>query len=313
MDPGENVMHVVAGPVVESADPFDPESRTAEIARPGGPAPFLPDPDDPLVPPRSSGLAGWAARVGGVLRRCAAGLVPIGLLAALPMHFFVGRVDDTVVAAPALSDLAGGVGLLLLPLMWVAYFAVSALPMVIMLAGTAAVALSEAARGRLPRPGTVWRLVAYRLRPLWVWFAVFGLLTQSLPLLLTADRLGAAVAAPLAVALGLLSTGVLTFTGLLGCVVLIERGPGPRRTMHVAALAPLAGLVLASLAVTVLPRLADLVGWWGGGGLLSTLVAVLAAQVWAVAALVTYARARRSEGPATGVSLHEELSAPEFD
>ncbi|GIE97953.1 hypothetical protein [Paractinoplanes rishiriensis] len=309
MDPGEDVMHVVAGPVVESADPFDPESRTAELARPGAPSAFLPDPDDPLVPSRSAGLTGWARKVGGVLRRCLAGLVPIGLLAALPMHFFVGRVDDTVVAAPALSDLAGGFGLLLLPLMWVAYFAVSALPLVICLAGTAAVALTEAARGTLPRPGVVWRLVAYRLRPLWVWFAVFGLLTQSLPLLLTADRLGTAVAAPLAVSLGLLSTGVLTFTGLLGSVVLIERGPGPRRATHLSSMAPLAGLVLASLAVTVLPRLADLFL----GGPVSTLVAVVTALGWAVAALVTYAHARRAEGPATAVSLYEELSAPEFD
>lgn len=309
MDPGEDVMHVVAGPVVERADPFDPESRTAELTRPGAPAPFLPDPDDPLVPPRGSGLAGWAGRSGGVLRRCAAGLLPLGLLAALPMHFFVGRVDDTVVAAPALSDLAGGFGLLLLPIMWVAYFAVSALPTVICLAGAVAVAVAQAARGALPRPRQVWRLVAYRLRPLWAWFAAFGLLTQSLPLLLTADRLGPAVAAPLAVALGLLSTGVLTFIGMLGCVVLIERGHGPRRAMHLSSLAPLAGPVLASLAVTVLPRVADLLV----GGLVSTLVAVVAVLLWAVAALVAYTQARRVEGPVTSNSLYAELSAPELD
>ena len=309
MNPGEDVMHVVAGPVVERADPFDPESRTAELPHPGAPEPVGIDLDDPLVPPPGSGLPGWAVRVRGGLRRCALALLPIGLLAALPMHFFVGRVDDTVVAAPALSDLAGGFGLLLLPLMWIAYFAVSALPMVICLAGTVAVVTSAAAGRGVPRPAGVWRLVGYRLRPLWAWFAVFGLLTQSLPLLLTADRLGPAVAAPLAVALGLLSTGVLTFTGMLGCVVLIERGHGPRRAMHLSSLAPLGGVVLASLAVTVLPRLADA----AVGGIVSTLVAIVSALFWAVAALVAYAQARRAEGRVSSGSLWGELSAPELD
>jgi hypothetical protein len=307
MDPAEDVMHVVAGPVVESADPFDPESRTAEL--PSSFSPVVDDLDDPVVPARGSGLRGWAERVGGVLHRCRAALLAVGLLAAFPMHFFVGRVDDTVVAAPLLSDLAGGFGLLLLPIMWIAYFAVSALPLVICLAGTVAVAMSEATGHGLPRPRAVWRLVVYRLRPLWASFAVFGMLTQSLPLLLTADRLGPTVAAPLAVALGLLSTGVLTFAGLLGCVVLVERGHATRRAMHLSSIVPLAGLVVASLAFTVLPRVADA----AGGEVLSTLVAVLGALLWAVAALITYAQARRAEGPVRSGSLYGELTAPEFD
>jgi hypothetical protein len=311
MDPGEDVMHVVAGPVVESADPFDPESRTAELARPGAPDPLGPDRavHDPLVPPRGSGVAGWAVRVRGILRRCWSPLLPLGLLAAVPMHFFVGRVDDTVVAAPVLADLAGGFGLLLLPVMWMAYVAVSALPLVICLAGTVAIAVTEAAgRGR-PRPRVAGRLVVYRLRPLWAWFAVFGVLTQSLPLLLTADRLGTAVAAPLALTLGLVSTGVLTFTGVLGCVVLLERRPGPRRALHLAAAVPLGGLVTASLAVTVLPRVADAFA----GALAGTGVAVVTVLLWSVAALVTYAQARRGQGAVTSTSLWAELAAPESD
>src|SRR4051812_22395455 len=183
MDSGEGRMRMVEGPVVEAADPWDPESRTAELARPSAVAE-----NDPVVPPESAGLPGWLTRWRGVLRRCAARLVPVGLLAALPMHYFVGRVDDTVIAAPALSDLLGGFGLLLLPLMWLAYFTVSALPLVICLAGVVAVGLAEGATGALPGLGRMWRLVAYRLRPLWAWFAGLGLLTQALPLLLTADR-----------------------------------------------------------------------------------------------------------------------------
>jgi hypothetical protein len=155
----------------------------------------------------------------------------------------------------------------------------------------------------------VWRLVAYRLRPLWLWFAAFGLLTQALPLLLTADRLGPAVAAPLAVGLALLSTAVLTFIGVLGCVVLIERGHGRRRAQHLCSVAPVGGLIAASLAVTVLPRLAD-AAW---GGIASTAVAVGAVLLWAIAALVTYAQGRRAERPVTSGSLFAELSAPEVD
>jgi len=306
MDRAQDLLHVVEGPVVESADPFDPESRTAELPYPGRPVVHE---DDPVVPPPGSGLPGWASRVGGVLRRCAVGLLPTGLIAAVPMHFFVGRVDDTVVAAPALSDLAGGFGLLLLPLMWLAYFTVSALPLVIGLAGVVAVGLGQAARGRIPSPRAVWRLVAYRLRPLWLWFAGFGVVTQALPLLLTTDRLGPAVAAPLALGLGILSTGVLTFTGMLGCVVLVERGRGRRRAAYLCSLVPPGGLLAAALGVTVLPRLAD-AAW---GALASTVVAVVMVLVWAVSALVSYARARRAEGSVTSVSLFAELAAPELD
>jgi hypothetical protein len=309
MESGEGHMRMVQGPVVEAADPWDPESGTAELNRPGEPVPSPdePDQDDPIVPPRGAGLPGWLDRWRGVLRRCAPALLPIGLIAALPMHFFVGRVDDTVVAAPALSDMLGGIGLLLLPLMWLAYFAVSALPLVLALAGTVAVAVAEAVAGSLPGPRRVWRLVANRLRPLWLWFAAFSLLTQALPLLLTADRLGAAVAVPLAVGLGALSTAVLTFIGLLGCVVMIEREHARRRAQHLCSRGRLGGLAVASLGVTVLPRLAD-AAW---GGIASTVVAVAAVQLWAIAALVTYGQARRADGRLTSGSLFAELSAPE--
>ncbi|MCU7727198.1 hypothetical protein ODJ79_26005 [Actinoplanes sp. KI2] len=312
MESGDGHMRMVQGPVVEAADPWDPELRTAELGRPGEPVPTEPaepEQDDPIVPPRDANLPGWLARWRGVLRRCVLGLLPIGLIAALPMHFFVGRVDDTVVAAPALSDLLGGFGLLLLPLMWLAYFAVSALPLVLALAGGAAVALAEGAAGSLPGPRRVWRLVANRLRPLWLWFAAFSLLTQSLPLLLTADRLGPAVAVPLAIGLTALSTAVLTFLGVLGCVVMIEREHSRRRALHLCSRGRLGELAVASLGVTVLPRLADAV--WGG--IASTVVAVATVLLWAIAALVTYAQARRAEGRVTSVSLFAELCAPEPD
>jgi hypothetical protein len=155
---------MVEEPVVAAADPVDPEGRTADLSRHHVfPAP--PPIDDPLV--AGPGHAVWARRFGRLTARHGVALLPVMLLAALPMHFFVGRVDDTIVAAPALAELVGGFGLLLLPAMWLAYLAVSALPPVLCLAGAVGVLIPWAAEGVRPRPRRVWRLVAERLRALW--------------------------------------------------------------------------------------------------------------------------------------------------
>jgi hypothetical protein len=261
---------------------------------------------DRLVPPEFSGLRGWARRVASVLARDRVALLLIAAIAALPMYFFTGRIDDTIIAAPALSDLLGGVGLLLLPVMWIAYFAVSALPVVICLAGVVGVVLPAAADGTLPRPATVWSLVAFRLRALWLWFTLFGVFAQALPLLLSTDGLGDAAAVPLAIVLGVASTAVLTGIGMLGCVVLVEPGRGPRRAGHLLSIAPTGGLVAAALAFTVLPRLAGMLL----GSIAASAVGVVCAVLWAVAALVTFAQARRAEGPVTSASLRSELATP---
>jgi hypothetical protein len=313
MNAAEPPLRLVEEPIVEAADPLDENSRTAELPHPGVvpvPAPEAAGPPDRLVPGAGSGLAGWADRVGGVLLRNVALFLPVALLAALPTHFFVGRVDDTLIAAPALSDVVGGFGLLLLPLMWLAYFAVSALPLLIVLAGAVGVAVPASADGTRPRLRTVWSLVAYRLRPLWLWLALFGLVAQGLPVLDSEPDVAASVAGPLRIILALASTGVLAFTGLLGCVVLIEHGRGPGRAFHLFAQTPPgggAGLLAASLAFTLLPRLAHSVA----GPVAQTATAVVSGLLWAVAALVTYAQARRTEGPVTSVSLRAELAAPD--
>jgi hypothetical protein len=312
MDPGRAVMHVIEGPVVDRADPLGPAeeagSRTAELPVPGAVA-AAGEPADPLVPRAGSGLRGWAGRVRWAITRNGGPLLLVAVLAALPAHFFVGRVDDTVVAAPALSDLLGGFGLLLLPLMWVAYFMVSALSLVLFLAGTVGTVLPAAADGARPGAGTVWRLVAYRLRPLWLWLAGFNVLAQVLPQLLTADRVGPKAAVPLAVVCTGVSAAAFTFLGLLGCVVLIERGHGPARAVHLLSITPTAGLVVSSLAFAGLPRLAQ-AAW---GPVPSSAVAVVCGVFWAITALVTYAQARRVEGPVTSGSLRRELATPEID
>src|SRR4051794_34859398 len=105
MESAENALFVVEGPVVDRADPVDDaESRTAELPHPAAVPAAVPDEPDPLVPPAHSGLWGWAGRLPGVLRLNVVALLLTGVVAALPTHFFVGRVDDTLIAAPALSD-----------------------------------------------------------------------------------------------------------------------------------------------------------------------------------------------------------------
>ncbi|WP_127498546.1 hypothetical protein [Actinoplanes solisilvae] len=303
MDHGEARIFMVEAPVVAAADPFDPEGSTADLASHRAPAP-MPPLSDPLV--AGPGSAHWWRRSGAVLVRNRVRLLPVTALAALPMHFFVGRVDDTVVAAPALVEMAGGFGLLLLPIMWLAFFTVSALPLVIGLAGTVGVAVPTAADGVAPRLGRVWSLVAERLRALWLWFAAIALLIAGLPLLITEERLGPGAAAPLWVVHAIGSTVLLTFGGVLGCVVLVERGH-PRRAARLLSRVQPAGLIAASAAVTVVPEVVDRLA----GAIASTAVAVVLVQLWAIAALVSYAQARRLAEPVTSGSLRAELSAPE--
>lgn len=304
MDHGEARIFLIEEPVVDAADPFDPEGRTAEIASRLPPPALIPI-SDPIV--AGPGQPNWARRFGGVLAHDWLRLLPVAALGAIPMHFFVGRLDDTVVAAPALVELAGGVGLLLLPAMWLAYLAVSALPFVLGLAGAVGVTVPRAADGHPPRPGRVWSLVAMRLRVLWLWLAAIAVVTGSLPLLLAEETLGPTASIPLLLVHALIATGLLTVGGVLGCVVLIERGHRPRRALQLLSRIRPLGLIAAAAAVTVLPRVVD----WLLGGIVATVAGVLLVQVWAVAALVTYAQARRLEEPVTSESLRHELSAPE--
>ncbi|GAB2595204.1 hypothetical protein Aab01nite_26230 [Paractinoplanes abujensis] len=304
MEQGDARIFMVEAPVVAAADPFDPEGRTADLSWRRDIAPEPPVVHDPLV--AGPGFGQWARRFGRVAGRHAAHLIPVMLLVALPMHFFVGRVDDTIVAAPALADLVGGFGLLLLPAMWLAYLAVSALPLVLSLAGAVGVALPAAAQGRRPRARRVWSLVSMRLRALWLWFAGFGLLTGGLPLLLTEEQVGAA-GGLVAIGFAVGSTVALTFGGVLGCVVLIERGRGPRRAAHLLSHARPGGLLVAAAALTVVPRVAD----YALGGFAATAAGVVLVQLWAIAALVTYGQARRAVEPVTSRSLFAELDAPE--
>jgi hypothetical protein len=302
-------MRLVHGPVVDAAEPFEEQGETAELPsdavvrlevfRLGGPERLVPSPD--------AGLAGWGARFRDVIRHCG---VPVLLAAAVtagPLQVFATRVSDLLFAVPLLSGALGHAGLFLLPLVWVAYLAMAALPPVLCLALTVALVVGWSSDGALPGPRGVVRLVGHRVGLLWVWFAGWGAVSQVLPLLVAdpvaAPRLAFALSAGLAV----LSTGVTALTGLLGCVVLVERGRGPRRARRLLAGIPPAVLpvqVLASAGPAVLPSLADA----AFGTVAAAATAIVGAVLWSVTSLLTYAQARRRHGPVTSAALAGELA-----
>jgi len=302
-------MRLVGEPTVDRADAFsDDQSDTAELPRfaalfPGPPFGGI----DRLVAPPGSGVLGWSVRLRAVLLGCGAPLILVALLCAAPMQLFSARVSDTVVAAPVLSDLAGGVGLLLLPLMWLSYLALAALPVVLCLAGVVGVVVAWAPDDSPPGLRAVLSGAAHRLGPLWAWLATLGAVTQARSLI-PADAAGPRAGVALSVGAAALSAVLAALLGVLGCVVLFERRRGPRRALRLLAVSP-AGAVIAlgaiGVALAVLPPVTD-AAW---GPLAASLVAVGCALMWAVAALVTYAQARRAEGPLTSAQLRRELSA----
>jgi hypothetical protein len=300
-------LRLVGDPVVDRADAFsDEQSETAELP---SPAEIFAEPlaagVDPLIAGPGSGVRGWAGRFRAVLGGCGRPLIMVAVLSAGPMHLFAGRVADTMVAASVLSDLARGAGLLLLPLMWLSYLALAALPVVLCLAGVVAVAVGWAGGGTQPSLRTVLA-ATHRLGLLWAWLAGIDALVQA-RWLIPDDVAGPRAGVVLWACAAVLSVVLAVLMGVLGCVVLFERGRGPRRAVHLLASAPrgaVAGLAAAGLGLTVLPSLADAVA----GSLAAALVAVAGALLWAVAALVTYAQARRLEGLLTSARLRFELS-----
>jgi hypothetical protein len=301
-------LRLVSDPVVDRADAFsDEQSDTAELPTPEEILAELPAGGvDPLIAAPGSGVRGWAGRVRAVLAGCGRPLIVVAALSAGPMHLFAGRVADTLVAASVLSDLARGVGLLLLPLMWLSYLGLAVLPVVLSLTGVVAVVVGWAAGG--PKAGfrTVLGTATHRIGLLWAWLAGLDAVVQA-RWLIPDDITGPRAGLLLSVGAAVLSAVLAVLIGVLGCVVLFERGRGPRRALYLLSAAPrgsVAALAAAGLGLTVLPTLADAVA----GPLAAALVAVAGAPVWAVAALVTYAQARRLEGLLTSARLRRELS-----
>jgi hypothetical protein len=291
-----------AGPLDEQSETAELPSRTAvrfEVQRLAGPERLVPAPD--------AGLRGMAVRFRDVVRHCGGPLLVVVAVTAGPMYLFAARVSDMIFAAPLLSDLLGGAGVLLIPAMWLAYLAMAALPVVLALGATVAIAVGWAADGRLPSLRMALRLVGHRVGLMWAWLSLLGAVSQALPLLVGGPIAAPRLALALSAGLTVVSTALALLMGMLGCVVLFERRQGPRRAQRLLSITPpasLAVLVAASAALTVLPSAASA----AFGLAASAGFAILCAVVWSLATLLTYAQVRRLEGPVTSVILVEDLA-----
>jgi hypothetical protein len=307
-------------------DPLPPSAElladgvAADAATDGAPAG-----PDLLVPPPGSGLPGWYAHTLAAVR---AGWWPMLVLtcfcAALPMLISV-RLADTVVVAPLLQELAGGVGLLLLPAIWLIVVGVRSLLTALCLTGIAGVAVGWGASGRVPALRAVLPLAGHRVHPVWGWSAVVYAGEQALhyavPSMLmggpatTTDRLTVLVTVSSAV----LAWVVAVFVGVLGPVVLFERGRGPRRAVHLlvhGARGPVLGLVLTSAAMIAVPLLVRTASPEPFGVVPAALLTVVLTLAWAVSTMVTYAASAAEQdgaprvGPlVTSASMRDALVA----
>ena len=292
--------------------------------------PHVPPPGpDRLVPPPGSGLAGWAVRVGAVLR---AGWVPMLLATAtcgaLPLLISL-RLRDTVVLAPLLQELGRGTGLLLLPALWLIVVAIQSLLNALCLAVVSTVAVGWAADGRVPTARTVMRLAGHRVHRLWGWLAIVHAVDQAARFVVPAVLFGGQPGIPtgssallVEASLTVVSWAVVGFIGVLGPVVLFEWGRGPRRAVHLllrGPRGPVLGLATVSAALVLLRWAAR--SWSIGGigpGWLTVGVTVAGTLVWAVAAVVTYAASasatasqRGTAPPLTSARMRDALAAEE--
>lgn len=289
---------------MESAAGLD-EEATADLSRSGflaavtGDAAF----QDRLVP--GPGLRAWVTKVATVLRSCWLPLLLAALVCAMLTQLLPGRPAFAIVAAPVLVDVAGGVGLLLLLLVWACWLAGASMPIVVCLTVVVGIVTGWGGTGRLPGPRRTYRLVGHRFGVTWGWLAAIGAVSRALPLIITSDS-GSRLSAGLSVLLAVASAGLATLMGVLGCVVLFERGRSLRRAQQLLSLASgrtVLALGLTSAGMTVLPWLTA-----PAGEPATAAVTGVCVLLWAVAALVTYAQARRVEGAVTSVSLGREAA-----
>ncbi|MFC6606948.1 hypothetical protein ACFQFC_07740 [Amorphoplanes digitatis] len=238
------------------------------------------------------------------MRSCGGAAAPLALivgLAALATYHLIVRAGDVLVT------LVGGFGPVMLPLWVLAFIVLSPVPLMICLAGTVGVVSARASAET--RPAVVWRSIAARLGTLWLWLAgcYVVMLTPSLLFSLSGVMLDRATDLAMTVALDLIWTVALTVAGMVGCVVLVEPGQSLPRAWRLLSPIPVIGLAAATLALVVLPELANMT--WGAVGL--TVTSACCDLLWAVAALVTYAQARGRIEPVAGPAPHDEPATPE--
>jgi hypothetical protein len=270
---------------------------------------------DRLVLPPGSGAARWWALVREAVAGCRR---PLSLLMvacdALPA-FFLLRIAVAMTLAPLLSETTGGLGPVLLPVVALIAVCVSSLLSAVFLAATVGLVTGWAADGRPPRVGALLALVGPRIWVVWIWLAVFHGVEFAMSYAAPTSFVGW-VAGPVGWACSM-------FVGVLGPVVLFERGRGPRRAAYLlrsGARVPVLGLVVTSGVMTLLPLWAgDLVEHAGGdiAGIVADMVLAMVCSVfWAVSATVTYAALVAAESadrgdhrPLTAGLLRDSLAA----
>jgi hypothetical protein len=318
--------------VVRSAD--GPVPATADLLGAAGPVPLPADPPsgpDRLVLPPGSPAARWWSLVRAALRACGPPLVVLTVAGAALPGLLTLRINDAVVFAALLPDLATGGGLLLLPLVALIVIGLDSLLSALCLAGTVALVTGWAATGRPPGIRGMLTLVGHRIWVVWISLAVVhGLQTTTaygIPWLAAAGLLDPWAALRTATFVGWVTTAGFTaatvLVGVLGPVLLFERGRGLRRALHLlwhGSRVPATGLVLASAASSLLPSWAgDLVEYAAGevpAVITGLVLAAVGSAVWAVCATVTYAALVATEsadrgdlGPVTAGFLRDSLAA----
>lgn len=298
-----------AGPLAGPAELLDPRPVrvvSVEVPPPGA---------DRLVPVPEAGPSGWWAVVRGAVVGCWAPLSVLTLCGAGLPPLMSGSVAEAVVVVPVLTDVAGGAGLLLLPLIWLTVVAVHALLLAVCAAGVVAVITGWAADGHRPGARAVARLVGHRFGRLWAWLLLLHVAAQAvtgLPLWLLTG-VGPWPSAPvqgLTGAVGWVLVAVswasAVAAGLLAPVVLFERARGPRRALRLLTRGPRHAMVASALAAGVpvlVPALAGELsaGFLAGPAVVAVAIISTAAGTlfWLVAATVGYAAAAAVTSGAT--------------
>ena len=286
-DTGEYAVTVT----VQAAEPLDgPTDLLNPRPLPAAAEEQPPATADRLVPEPDAGLGGWFGIVRAAVAACWAPLLMVTTFCAGLPQLLSGSVSEAVVVAPVLTELGGGAGLLLLPLLWVTVVAVKALLLALCVAAVVALVTGWAADGRRPGIHAVARLVGHRIGPLWVWFLILHTVEQVVVGLGMGGMFGWVLLA--------VSWAVAAVAGLLAPVVLFERARGPRRALRLLTRGPrpaMVALALAAVVPVLVPALARELSAGLVEGPAVAVAALLATAVgtlfWLVAATVTYAAA----------------------
>jgi hypothetical protein len=282
-----------------------------------------------LSAPARDGVLGWLQPTSAAIAACWRPVLVLSILGVAVSHLLIGPEGRAVALATVLFGSNGEPGVPLLLAVWAFIVVIGSLINALCLAGIAALVWGWADSGRPPRARTVARLVGRRIVPLWIWFAgscvVQQLATFALYWMLWDGLDGSSVDlglvdAALIWGVHIVAWALALLGGMLGPVILLERGRGALHVPVVRALRLLVrrprgavlGLALATAVLIGAQLLAD--GWTAeapgrtSAGALGLLLTVAGTVLWAVGATVAYAQVSRAE-----TDISEGTAAPADD